>query len=111
MLQNPNTSKSKTIFGSAPVKTESQRKDEIIAELRVETADLKQKLAEKPPKIHNERHAGRKPKVSYEMKTEIKNLHNQGLSSAEIAKIFIQKTGVIISKSTVYKLINEINKN
>ena len=63
-----------------------------------------------PVKTHNERKAGRKPKISKEMETEFKALQKLGHSSAEIAKIYTQNTGKVISKSTVYKSL-KLNKN
>jgi predicted RNase H-like nuclease (RuvC/YqgF family) len=85
-------------------------KDRLINELKTEIADLKRRLAEKPPKIHNERRAGRKPIATSEMKTEITTLRQKGLSCSEIAKTYSQNTCKTISKSTVYKLIKEFNE-
>ena len=92
------------------LKTALKEKDELIQELQAEITDLKQKLEAVPTKIRNERKAGRKPKITKEMTTEFLALQKQGYSSAEIAKIYTQNTGKIISKSTVYKSLN-LNEN
>jgi hypothetical protein len=82
-------------------------KDRIINELKTEISNLKLRLESKPPKIHNERGAGRKSITTDEMKTEVRALKQKGLSCSEIAKSITQNTGKIISKSTVYKLIKD----
>ena len=82
-------------------------KDRTINELRAEIAKLKLPLETKPPKIHNERSAGRKPIATPEMKIEVRALRQKGLSCSEIAKTYLQNTGKTLSKSTVYKLIKD----
>jgi hypothetical protein len=81
-------------------------RDRLINELKTEIANLKHRLESKPPRIHNERGAGRKSITTEEMKTEVRALRQKGLSCSEIAKIITQNMGKIISKSTVYKIIS-----
>jgi hypothetical protein len=41
-------------------------------------------LKQKPPMIHNERNAGRKPKATTEQINQVMELHNAGLSLSQI---------------------------
>ena len=68
-----------------------------LQELRVEYLELVKK---EEGKVHNERGAGRKSKLTQEQLDKVNELHKQGLSYNKIG----QEVG--ISKAYVYKLIN-----
>jgi len=78
------------------LKAEIKEKDKLIAEL--------QSQLQQPQKIHNERGAGRKTKITDEMVVEVLTLRQEGYGFSKIAKIYSEKTGISISKATVDKI-------
>jgi len=84
-----------------------RKKDSTIRHLNNVVANLRKQLESKPQKIHNERGAGRKSKITTEMVAEVMNLRHKNLSIAEIAKVYSQNSDNQISKSSVYKIIKK----
>jgi len=89
----------------ADLKKELKQKDSTIRYLKNVNTELERQLKSQPAKIHNERGAGRKSKITSEMIAEIKALRQKNLSFSQIAKVCSQSSGVTISKSSVYKII------
>jgi|GEM_PF-2725063 len=67
-----------------------------------------QKLSEinlQPPKIYNERGAGRKKIATKEVMTRVLELDKQGLSQAKIADKLTQEFGMKIGRTTVGEIV------
>jgi predicted RNase H-like nuclease (RuvC/YqgF family) len=78
------------------LKAEIKEKDALIVEL--------QSQLQQPQRVHNERGAGRKTKITDEMVVEVLTLRQEGYGFNKIAKIYTKNTGISISKATVVKI-------
>lgn len=67
--------------------------------------EYEMKLSAHPPRVHNERGAGRKPKLTDEIKIRILALHGQRYSQMKTARAVSDEFGVTISRSTVGNII------
>jgi len=73
--------------------------------MELQKREYESKLSDRPPRVHNERGAGRKPKVTDKVKARVLELHAEGNSQLETARIISDEFDVALSRSTVGNII------
>ncbi|MBR5509577.1 MAG: hypothetical protein IKV59_05945 [Lachnospiraceae bacterium] len=71
--------------------------------MRIQSLERENKKLKNPPKIRNERNAGRKPKMRDEQKYQIKQMYKSGMSMKQISETLECSVGLI------HKIIHELN--
>ncbi len=82
-----------------------QEHEKALALLKEKHAQELAKINNRQLKVHNERGAGRKKKVTNQVILRVVALRQEGLSQQKISKAIFEELGIVISRTTVGEIV------
>lgn len=109
-LQEEIAKQDETLERQAELLRQSISKSEHDKILERQRREYELKLSAHPPRIHNERGAGRKPKLTDEIKARVLVLHAADYSQAKAALAVSAEFGVPFSRSTIGSIVRNAGR-